>query len=50
MVPAFPPRRPAGLAGSAPDRTTCAYGRDTDREIERRECARPFGPSARFCA
>ena len=25
----------------SPDRTTCAYGRDTDREIERRECARP---------
>ena len=34
----------------SPDRTTCAYGRDTDREIERRECARPFGSSARFGA
>ena len=26
----------------SPDRTTCAYGRDTAREIERRECASRF--------
>ncbi len=27
----------------SPSRTTCAYGWDTDREIWRRECARPKG-------
>ena len=33
-----------------PDRTTCAYGRDTYREIQHRECASRFTASARFCA
>ena len=32
-----------------PIQPTCADGWDTAREICRRECARPLGPSARVC-
>ena len=41
---------PASDCQKSPIQPTCADGWDTTREIERRECARPFGPSARFCA
>ena len=41
---------PASDCQKSPIQPTCADGWDTTREIERRECARPFRPSARFCA
>src|SRR5699024_961581 len=42
-IPPGPQKPPAAGCQNRPDRTTCAYGRDTDREIWRWECARPQG-------
>ena len=39
----WPPGDRSADCPKSPDRTTCAYGRDTYREICRRECASPSG-------